>query len=98
MTFMYKWKEKDTDKSLKSLEEDLCWEWKPFIRIHRNALVRKDKINKLVETSDGKFKVILNGWKKMEVSRGHKSAVRDIVKKNIEKHSLLINQANHSSN
>ncbi len=66
------------EETLKSLEEEFS---NQFLRIHRNALVRKDKIEALEKQDDGrvllKLKGLSNGF---EVSRRHLSSVRKLMK------------------
>ena len=66
------------EDTLKSLEEEFD---SSFLRIHRNALIRKDKIQALEKQQDGrvllKIKAISEGF---EVSRRHLSSVRKLMK------------------
>lgn len=65
------------DDALKGLEEDFADE---FVRIHRNALVALDQIDKLKKDDDGKTVVVLRdsdeGGSKLIVSRRHQADVR----------------------
>lgn len=66
------------EDTLKSLEEEFSAQ---FLRIHRNALIRKDKIEALLKQEDGKVVLKLTGMDEgMEVSRRHLSSVRKIMK------------------
>jgi two-component system response regulator AlgR len=62
------------DESLKSIEERFE---KQFIRIHRNALVSKQKIKAIRKDQQGRFLVELKGIdEKIEVSRRHVTDIR----------------------
>jgi len=51
------------------------------LRIHRNALIRKDKIEALQKQEDGRVLLKLKGISDgLEVSRRHLSSVRKIMK------------------
>ncbi len=66
------------EDTLKSLEEEFEQD---FLRIHRNALVRKDKIESLKKLENGHVIVNLIGLDKgLEVSRRHLSEVRQWLK------------------
>lgn len=66
------------EETLKSLEEEFS---NLFLRIHRNALIRKDKIEALQKQEDGRVLLILKGISDgLEVSRRHLSSVRKIMK------------------
>lgn len=66
------------EEPLKSLEQEFA---NSFYRIHRNALVRLDKIAGMKNNSDG-HQVIFNDIKdQLEISRRHLPAVRKILKK-----------------
>ncbi|MCU7939954.1 MAG: LytTR family DNA-binding domain-containing protein [gamma proteobacterium symbiont of Bathyaustriella thionipta] len=66
------------EDTLKSLEEEFNT---TFLRIHRNALIRKDNIEALQKQSDGKVLLKLRGLPEgLEVSRRHLSSVRKIMK------------------
>lgn len=66
------------EDTLKSLEEEFA---DTFLRIHRNALIRKDKIEALQKKQDGHFMVKLtNLTDGFEVSRRHLSCVRKLMK------------------
>ncbi len=66
------------EDTLKSLEEEFS---SVFMRIHRNALIRKDKIEALEKKDDGrillKLKKLPEGF---EVSRRHLPSVRKLMK------------------
>jgi len=65
------------EDSLKSLEQEFS-SW--FIRIHRNALVALAHIRGLEKTPDGRYQVVFDAIpQRLEVSRRHASAVRQIV-------------------
>ena len=71
-------KETIIEESLKSLEQELCQD---FLRIHRNALIRKNKIESLEKHQDGHVMVYLKDRDSgIEVSRRHLSAVRRCLK------------------
>jgi len=66
------------DDSLKSLEEEFS---ERFIRIHRNALVAKLRMDSLEKQSSGQWMVKLRGLDlKLEVSRRHMTQVRKQLK------------------
>lgn len=71
------------DDALKGLEEEFADE---FVRIHRNALVALDRIDKLKKTDDGKTMVVLRGGEDggnaLTVSRRHQADVRRRLKGN----------------
>lgn len=62
------------DDSLKTLEQEFVGR---FLRIHRNALIAKNKINALEKTPEGRYQVVFNGIKDhLEVSRRHLAGLR----------------------
>lgn len=62
------------EESLKSLEERFA---SRMLRIHRNALVSKRRLNGLVKSPDGRALVSLRGTdEQLEISRRHLSEVR----------------------
>jgi len=66
------------EETLKSLEQEFAMD---FLRIHRNALVRKDKIESLDKQADGHVVVYLKHSKTaFEVSRRHLAEVRQWLK------------------
>ncbi|MCW8931812.1 MAG: LytTR family DNA-binding domain-containing protein [Gammaproteobacteria bacterium] len=66
------------EDTLKSLEEEFE---SIFLRIHRNALIRKDKIEALQKQDDGRVLLKLKGLSDgFEVSRRHLSSVRKLMK------------------
>ncbi len=66
------------EDTLKSLEEEFN---KSFLRIHRNALVKKDQIEALKKQSDGHFLIkLINIPEGFEVSRRHLAHVRKLMK------------------
>jgi len=66
------------EDTLKSLEEEFT---RSFLRIHRNALIRKDKIEALQKQEDGRVLLKLRGMDDgLEVSRRHLSCVRKLMK------------------
>jgi len=66
------------DDSLKSLEEEFS---DRFIRIHRNALVAKSRMDSLEKQASGQWMVKLRGVElKLEVSRRHMTQVRKQLK------------------
>jgi two-component system response regulator AlgR len=66
------------EDTLKSLEEEFE---NTFLRIHRNALIRKDKIEALQKQTDGRVLLKLNNLSEgLEVSRRHLSSVRKLMK------------------
>jgi len=66
------------EDTLKSLEEEFS---KNFLRIHRNALVKKDQIEALKRQGDGRFLVkLINIPEGFEVSRRHLASVRKSMK------------------
>lgn len=66
------------EDTLKSLEAEFA---KTFIRIHRNALIQKDKIAALQKQPDGRVMLNLKGLDEgLEVSRRHISAIRKLMK------------------
>ncbi|MDX2506534.1 MAG: LytTR family DNA-binding domain-containing protein [Gammaproteobacteria bacterium] len=66
------------EETLKSLEEEFH---SSFLRIHRNALIRKDKIEALQKSQDGRVLLKLKGLDDgLEVSRRHLSNVRKLMK------------------
>ncbi len=66
------------EDTLKSLEEEFA---DTFLRIHRNALIRKDKIAALEKQADGRMLLKLNDLAEgLEVSRRHLSSIRKLMK------------------
>ena len=66
------------EDTLKALEEEFA---NIFLRIHRNALIRKDKIEALQKQKDGRVLLKLKGLPDgIEVSRRHLSNVRKLIK------------------
>ena len=66
------------EDTLKSLEEEFAV---TFLRIHRNALIRKDKVEALQKHKDGRVLLKLAGLgEEFEVSRRHFSYVRKLMK------------------
>ncbi|MCU7799715.1 MAG: LytTR family DNA-binding domain-containing protein [gamma proteobacterium symbiont of Lucinoma myriamae] len=66
------------EDTLKSLEEEFE---NSFLRIHRNALIRKDNIEALQKQSDGRVLLKLKDLPEgLEVSRRHLSRVRKLMK------------------
>lgn len=66
------------EDTLKSLEEEFA---NSFLRIHRNALIRKDNIEALQKQNDGRMLLKLRGLPEgLEVSRRHFSSVRKLMK------------------
>jgi len=66
------------EDTLKSLEEEFADD---FLRIHRNALIRKNKIEALQKQEDGRFLLKLADMEEgLEVSRRHLSSVRKLMK------------------
>ncbi|WP_198262823.1 LytR/AlgR family response regulator transcription factor [sulfur-oxidizing endosymbiont of Gigantopelta aegis] len=66
------------EDTLKSLEEEFA---DTFLRIHRNALIRKDKIAALEKQTDGRMLIKLNDLPEgLEVSRRHLSNIRKLMK------------------
>ncbi len=66
------------EDTLKSLEEEFS---EDFIRIHRNALIRKNHIEGLHKQPDGRTLLkLLQLDEGLEVSRRHQSAVRKLIK------------------
>lgn len=66
------------EDTLKSLEEEFAGS---FLRIHRNALIRKDKIAALEKQTDGRMLLKLNDLPEgLEVSRRHLANVRKLMK------------------
>lgn len=66
------------EDTLKSLEEEFATS---FLRIHRNALIRKDNIEALQKQNDGRMLLKLRGLPEgLEVSRRHCSSVRKLMK------------------
>lgn len=64
--------------TLKSLEEEFA---DTFMRIHRNALIRKDRVEALQKLKDGRVLLKLAGLSEaFEVSRRHLSCVRKLMK------------------
>lgn len=67
------------EDTLKALEEEFAG---VFLRIHRNALIRTDKIEALAKQDDGRVLLQLKGLSDgFEVSRRHLSSVRKLMKK-----------------
>jgi two-component system response regulator AlgR len=67
------------EDTLKSLEQEFTHS---FLRIHRNALVRKNKIEALQKQQDGRVLLLLTGLKDgLEVSRRHLSHIRKLMKR-----------------
>ena len=67
------------DNTLIGLETEVG---KQFIRIHRNALVAKEKIIGYEKTGNGQFRVMLDGLdEQLNVSRRHESGVRKLFRK-----------------
>ena len=70
------------EDTLKSLEEEFD---QSFIRIHRNALIQKDKIEALQKQRDGRMLIKLKGIPEgLEVSRRHISSVRKLMKSSLK--------------
>ncbi len=66
------------EDTLKSLEKEFQHS---FIRIHRNALIQKDKIESLHKEDDGRMLLVLKDFAdKYEVSRRHLPRVRQLLK------------------
>ncbi len=66
------------EDTLKSLEEEFA---DVFIRIHRNALIRKNRIEALQKQPDGRTLLKLSQMdKRLEVSRRHLSVIRKLIK------------------
>jgi two-component system, LytTR family, response regulator AlgR len=66
------------EDTLKSLEDEFSG---LFLRIHRNALIRKDKIEALHKQNDGTVLLkLMNIEQGLEVSRRHLSSVRKLMK------------------
>lgn len=66
------------EESLKSLEGDLS---DNFIRIHRNALVARNRISGLVKSDTGRPQVTLKKVnKQLEISRRHVAEVRRFIR------------------
>lgn len=66
------------EDTLKSLEKEFASD---FLRIHRNALIRKANIEALQKQRDGRVLLKLKGLEAgMEVSRRHLSSVRKVMK------------------
>ncbi|WP_205341162.1 LytR/AlgR family response regulator transcription factor [Denitrificimonas caeni] len=65
------------DESLKSLEEEFA---ERFVRIHRNALVSRNHIERLQRTPSGHYELHLRGVPEgLSVSRRHVAAVRKLM-------------------
>ena len=66
------------DESLKSLEEEFG---ERFIRVHRNALVAINHLDRLEKQSSGQWMVKMRGVaESLEVSRRHMTQVRKLLK------------------
>jgi len=66
------------EDTLKSLEDEFE---SAFLRIHRNALIRKDKIEALQKQDDGRVLLKLKGAEEgFEVSRRHLAVIRKLMK------------------
>ncbi|MCK5648357.1 MAG: response regulator transcription factor [Gammaproteobacteria bacterium] len=66
------------EDTLKSLEDEFAG---TFLRIHRNALIRKDRVEALQKHKDGRVLLKLAGLcEEFEVSRRHLSYVRKLMK------------------
>ncbi len=66
------------EDTLKSLEEEFQHS---FIRIHRNALIQKDKIEALHKQDDGRVLLVLKDFAdSYEVSRRHLASIRKLMK------------------
>ena len=66
------------DEPLKALEQEFADQ---FIRIHRNALVARQRLTGLIKTRDGGFAAEVAGVAvPLEVSRRHVSGVRKLIK------------------
>jgi len=66
------------DEPLKSLEEEFG---ERFVRIHRNALVARDRIERLQRSALGQFQLYLRGLAEpLTVSRRHVAEVRGLMK------------------
>ena len=71
-------KETIIEDTLKSLEQEFA---EDFMRIHRNALIRKNKVESLEKLNDGHVLVHLKNMKNgIEVSRRHLAEVRQWLK------------------
>jgi len=67
------------DEPLKSLEDEFG---ERFVRIHRNALVARDRIERLQRSALGQFQLHLRGFAQtLTVSRRHVAEVRGLMKK-----------------
>jgi two-component system response regulator AlgR len=78
VTVRYKKGEVIIEESLKSLEADLS---EQFIRIHRNALVAKNRITGLGKSDIGRVQVKIGGIDdRLEVSRRHVAEIRRFVR------------------
>ncbi len=66
------------DEPLKSLEDEFG---ERFVRIHRNALVYRDRIERLQRTPLGHFQLFLKGLdnEALTVSRRHVAGVRKLM-------------------
>ncbi len=65
------------EETLKSLEQEFS---QYFLRVHRNALIRKDKIQSLIKTENTYIVKLKQLHKGIEVSRRHVSDVRKWIK------------------
>jgi len=66
------------DEPLKELEQEFAQQ---FVRIHRNALVARQRLIGLIKTQDGGFAARLAGIDTpLEISRRHVAAVRKLLK------------------
>jgi two-component system LytT family response regulator len=52
---------------------------KQFLRIHRSAIVRIDKIKELQPWFHGEYHVILEGGKKLTLSRNYRANLQEAV-------------------
>ena len=69
------------DIPLKSLEEKYA---RQFLRVHRNALVARNKIMALEKNREGQAVLIMHGTdRKLEVSRRHLPLIRKILKQGL---------------
>lgn len=79
VTLRYKEGEALLEDSLIKLEKEFP---DRFVRVHRNALVAKDKIGGLEKLADGSYRILFNDIdNRIEVSRRHLSFVRRLLTK-----------------
>lgn len=64
-------------ETISGLEEQL--DPKQFLRIHRSAIVKIDKIKELQPWFHGEYRIILENGKQLTLSRNYRANLQDVV-------------------